>query len=236
VREQAAYSLGERQAVEAIEPLMDLLDDEEEYVKTAAVKALQGIGLPAVDYLLDIYHDEDAQNKESVASALLAIFKANEAVIKEVAAKVCSGQAQTNTTEYRRYEGDYHPTVILDDDGNVHSWTYDLAVDWLPYTPEQLELVVCLGDLEKNKIQKCDYVNEITRVYLFSITRYRYERDVALYSSYTGYRINSTTLRGSYPDACPARASSWQSQITGSSIEVSDMATWLSSYGIPLGE
>ncbi len=236
VRKQAAYSLGERQAVEAIEPLMDLLDDEDEYVRTAAAEALQGIGLPAVDYLLDIYHGEDAQKKESAASALLAIFKANEAAIKEVAVKVCSGQAQTKTTEYRRYEGDYHPTVILDSDGNVHSWTYDLAVDWLPYTPEQLELVVCLGDLEKNSIQVCPYYKPGTYTYVFSITRYRYKRDAALYSSFTGYRLNATTLWGSYPDSCPYSAYSSQSQITGSTITVSDLATWLSSYGIPLGE
>lgn len=236
VRWAAANSLGNFQAVEAIEPLMELLGDEEEWVQDAAVEALQGIGLPAVNYLLDIYHDDGAQNKESVASALLEIFKANEEVIENVASKVCSGEAQTSTTEYSRYEGDYHPTVILDDDGNVHSWTYDLAIDWLPYTPEQLELVVCLGDLEKNQIQVCPYYKPGTYTYLFSITRYRYERDAALYSSFTGYRLNATTLRGSYPDSCPYSAYSSQSQITGSTITVDDLAAWLSPYGIPLAE
>ncbi len=236
VREQAAYSLGEQQAVEAIEPLMELLGDEEEYVQNAAVEALQGIGLPAVDYLLDIYHDENAPDKEGVASALLAIFKANESAIEDIASKVCSGQAQTSTTEYNRYEGDYHPTVILDEDGEVHKWTYDLAVDWLPYTPEQLELVVCLGDLEKQQIQVCPYYKPGTSTYVFSITRYRYGMDAALYSSFSGYQLRATTLRGSYPDSCPYSAYSYQTQITGSTISMSDLATWLSSYGIPLGE
>jgi len=234
VRWNAANSLGELKAVKAIEPLMALLDDAEETVQEAAVDALAQIGIPAVDHLMAIYHDEESQNKDSAASALLSIFKANQAVIEVVASKVCSGQAQTNTTEYNRYEGDYHPTVILDDDGDVHSWTYDLPVDWLPYTPEMLELVVCLGDLEKKSIQVCPYYKPGTYTYLFSITRYRYQMDAALYSSFTGNQLASTTLWGSYPDSCPYSAYSWQSQITGNTVGISQLATWLSAYGIPL--
>jgi len=234
VRWNAAYSLGDSQAVEAIEPLVELLDDAEDFVQEAAVDALAKIGIPAVDHLLAIYHDESSQNKDSVESALLAIFKANQASIEFVASKVCSGQAQINTSEYSRYEGDYHPTVILDDDGDVHSWTYELPVDWLPYTPEMLELVVCLGDLEKNSIQVCPYYKPGTYIYFFSITRYRYKMDAALYSSFTGNQLASTSLWGSYPDACPYSAYSSQSQITGSTIGISELATWLSVYGIPL--
>jgi len=234
VRYIAAGSLGDLQAVEAVEPLVDLLSDEDEYVYDNALEALASIGMPAVDFLLEAYHDETTTNKDSLASALKGIFKENAAAIAEVAVSVCSGEALPDAAEYNRYEGDYHPTIILDEDGDVHSWTYDLPADWLPFTPDMLQLVVCLGEEEKQSIQVCQYYYTGSGGAAPSITRYRYELDAALYVAYTGYQLGSTTLRGSQPDACPWSTYASTTSITGSYVKVDALATWLSMYGVSL--
>ncbi len=240
VRWEAASSLGELQAVEAIEALIGLFDDDEDYVQEAAVDALQQIGVPAVERLLEIYRDEEAQNKDLVESALLAIFKENEDTIKNVAAKVCSGEAQKNTTEFDRYKGDVHPTVILDADSEIHEWTYDIPVNWLPFTPDTLELVVCLGESEKKSIETCEYYSTNTIVlYSLTLTRYQYKMKVALYSSFTGYQIGSTTLWGSIPDAFTQNISADDYptyEITGTTVEMSKLIAWLYQFGFPLAE
>jgi HEAT repeat protein len=233
VRKQAAYSLAEQEALEAIEPIIGLLDENED-VRNAAIEALNTFGLPAVEHLLDIYHNKaNAFEKARVESALLDIFKANEDVIHRLAAKVCRGEAQTNTAEYDPND-ETHPTVILNADGNVY-WTYGLPVDWLPYLPEQLELVVCMEDSAK-LVEECEYYKQYTDEYLFSINRYQYETTVRLYQSYNGKWLYQTTLTGSIPKSCPDTAFGLTSYITGSQVDVSDLAAWLSTYGIPLGE
>ncbi len=234
VRYIAAGSLGDLQAVEAVEPLVDLLSDEDENVHDAALDALASIGMPAVDFLLSAYYDEATPDKDSIGSALKGVFKENADAIAEVAVSVCSGEALPDAAEYNRYEGDYHPTIIIDEDGDVHSWTYDLPVDWLPFTPDMLQLVVCLGEEEKQSIQVCRYYYTGTGAAAPSITRYRYERDAALFVAFTGYQLGSTILRGSQPDACPWSTASSTTTIYGNYVGVSALATWLSMYGVPL--
>ncbi len=234
VRYIAAGSLGDLQAVDAVEPLVDLLSDEDEYVHDSALDALASIGMPAVDFLLGAYYDETTTDKDSIASALKGVFKENADAIAEVAVSVCSGEALPDAAEYNRYEGEYHPTIILDEDGDVDSWTYDLPVDWLPFTPEMLQLVVCLGEEEKQSIQVCQYYYTGSGGAAPSITRYRYEQDAALYVAFTGYQLGSTILKGSQPDACPWSTSSSTTTIYGNYVGVSALATWLSMYGIPL--
>jgi len=236
VRWEAAYALGNLKAEEAIEPLIELLSDEEEYIQDAALEALSDIGMPAVDLLLQKYHDETTTNKDSIASVLLSIFKVNEDAIAEVAFSVCSGEPLEIARKYNRYEGDYHPTIILQDDGDVDYSTYYLPVDWLPFTPEMLELVVCLGEEEKQVVQVCRYYYTGTGAFAPSITRYRYEQDAAIYAALTGYKLGSTTLRGSQPDACPWTTYSSTTQITGGYVSSDEIATWLSVYGIPMNK
>ena len=234
VRYQAAYALGYLQAEDAIEPLIELLSDADEYVQGAALDALTDIGMPVVELLLGLYHDGSTSDQESIADVLLSIFKANEDAIAEVAFSVCSGEPLTDASKYNRYEGEYHPTIILQNDGDVDYSTYELPVDWLAFTPEMLELVVCLGEEEKQVVQVCQYYYTGTGAAAPSITRYRYEQDAAIYVALTGYKMGSTTLRGSQPDACPWTTYSSTTQITGGYITSDDVGTWLSAYGIPM--
>ncbi len=235
VRKGAAFSLAEHQAIEALDPLINLLDDVE-FVRDVAIDALHMLGLPAIEKLFEIYHSKDTQNKDVIENALLDLFKANQAAIEQVAAKACLTQGQWNTTEYDPNQSGPHPTVILQATGKLHSLTFDLDIDWLPYTPEQLELVVCLGQPEKKFVEKCNYYSLFTSQYMFSITRYQNEVRVYLRKSYNGKWLYKTTLTGSTPDACPNTADDSMSQIVGSAIDYSPLVSWISSLGIPFSK
>ncbi|MBG0784809.1 MAG: HEAT repeat domain-containing protein [Anaerolineaceae bacterium] len=236
VRAAAALALSYMAFEDSIDPLIAVLDDEDEGVVSAAKYALVKIGLPAVEPLLAVYHDESGDQKDAAEAVLRDIFDDNASAIENMAADVCSGQSQSGASVYSRYESETHPTVVLDEDGDIHFWTNHLPVDWLPYTPEELELVVCLHDQEKQVVQVCQYVYTGGGGAAPSITRYRYEMEVALYAAFSGYKIGATTLRGSSPDYCPYTTSSYTTQITGGYVGGDEFATWLTVYGIPFDE
>lgn len=234
VREEAAYALAAMLLEESIEPLIAKLVDEEAYVVGAAEYALTRIGLPAVEALLTTYHEGDGSMSSAAATVLRDIFEDNQAEIEDMAAGVCSGTGQPEASAYSRYESDLHPMVVAYEDGDLHYWTDYVPVDWLPFTPEDLELVVCVTSQEKQVVQVCRYVYSGSGASAPSITRYRYEMSAKLYAAQTGYLIGSTTLRGSSPDYCPYTTSAGTTQITGGYVSMDDFRTWISVYGVDL--
>lgn len=236
VRWEAAYALADLQPIEAVDPLIGRLEDEDQFVQEAARDALIAIGLPAVDPLLDYYHTEGAEQPGAAEYALREIFDDISQPVLEVAIKVCSGEGYENAAPYQRYESDIHPMVILTSNNGISSWMDDLPVDWLPFTPDKLELVVCLGAQEQKVVQVCRYYYTGTGGAAPSTTRYRYEQIVSLYVAQTGVRISSQTFRGSNPGYCPYQKSGSLSSITGDYVQRSDIVKWLKAYGIPLPE
>jgi len=236
IKRVAIKNLGKTKSLEAVDPLVNCLSDEEIDIQEASLEALTSIGMPAVDLLMEMYHDPTTSEKGLIASALKSIFRENADVVAEVVASVCLGEALVDSAEYDPYDGDAHPTIILDENGEVHSWTYKLPVDWFPYTSEMLELVVCLGDEVKKDIQVCEYSYVGSGADAPSITRYQYLQDAALHAAYTGNMIDSTTLSGPLPDACPQTIFSSMTSITGDNIGISELATWLQNFDIPLGK
>ena len=186
--------------------------------------------------LLSAYHEGDWSLSSSAESVLRSIFDDNNAEIAEMASDVCSGVSQPEASEYSRYESDIHPLVIVSEDGAIHYWTDYIPVDWLPFTTEDLELVACASNQEKQVIQVCQYYYTGTGATAPSITRYRYEMTVNLYAAHTGNLVGSTTLRGSSPDSCPYTTSSSTTQITGNYVSMDDFRTWISAYGVSLEE
>ena len=233
VRQEAALALGRRHSVEAIEALGTLVVEDDEVTSFAAIYALEQIGLPSVDTLLTAYRDPDIQNRTDIANSLRDIFDANSTPVIRAASKVCDGEALPDTVKFNRYEAGPHPFVILDHSGSKHKWTNSIPVEWLPYTPEDLQAVVCLDKTDSGVVQVCPYVYANTGARSGTITRYRYQLKTALFSAATGYQISSTTLRGSLPGYCPRTTSSYNN-IYGGSVGFSDLETWLKGLGIDL--
>ncbi len=233
VRWEAAFALGELGSADAIDPLIDLLEDPDDSAAWASQDALIKIGIPAAEALLDNYHDESSATTGSAESALREIFTAHAQEVLEVALSVCRGEPYEDAAEYQRYESDFHPMVIVTSYDEISYMTDELPVDWLAFTPEQLELVVCLGGQEKEVVQVCRYYYTGTGAAAPSTTRYRYKETVTIFNAQTGSQIGARTFRGANPDQCPYQKTGSLAEITGDFIKGSEIMDWLATYGIP---
>jgi len=233
VRWEAAYALGEMGSEDAIVPLIDLLEDPDDSAAWASQDALVKIGIPAAEPLLAYYHDENAAKIESAESGLREIFNANSQEVLDVALSICSGESYEGAAEYQRYESDFHPMVIVTSYDEISYMADELPVDWLAFTPEQLELVVCLGGQEKEVVQVCRYYYSGTGAAAPSTTRYRYKETVSIFGAQNGTQIGTRTFRGSNPDNCPYQKTGSLAEITGDYIPGSEIMDWLATYDIP---
>jgi tetratricopeptide (TPR) repeat protein len=75
-----------------------------------------------------------------------------------------------------------------------------LPADWAAETPGQLHYVLCINDTDE-EIETCHYTNG------HDLTRMRYLAQVTLYDILTGEAVDSKTIPGADPRACPATAS-----------------------------
>lgn len=235
VRVEAAQVLGQLRLEESVEPLIHALQDSDESVINAAFGALVSIDRPAVDALLKAYHEETSENAVIIDTLLFMIYVENKQETLELANKVCEGQAQPQAAAYNRYASDYHPIIFVGEEGKA-IMEEEIPVDWLPYSPEDLELVVCFDERSEEVVEVCNYVPVSGSGLGFSKTRYRQTQKITIRSANGAYIIGTTSLRGTYPDACPQTVSNYStSPIIG---YLSDDAVWdwLKAYGISWGE
>jgi HEAT repeat protein len=73
VRLEAAKSLGQLGASEAIEPLSEALNDEDRQVRLSAIHALGMIGMPAVHPIMKALRNEDEKVRQRAADTLQLI-------------------------------------------------------------------------------------------------------------------------------------------------------------------
>lgn len=235
VRWTAVNVLGKFKKLESIEPLVARLVDggEDKSVRAEAASALGGIGLPAKDSLLTAYNDPAMSDlRTEIADGLRDIFYGQSKEISAAAEQVCSGAAMPGAAAYQRTAAGPHPLIILDGFARYHNWSNHLPVDWLPYTPEQLQVVVCVDSLERVVVQVCRYVYRNTGSSAPSITRYRSYREVSLYAASTGQKIKGYKLYGTQPDRCPATTSRGTTKIEGGTVGMSELWRWLKSVGM----
>ncbi|NSW54081.1 MAG: HEAT repeat domain-containing protein [Anaerolineae bacterium] len=231
VQIEAAYALGNLRSAEAVEPLSVMLTDISPDVRDAARSSLAQIGLPAVPALLAAYADPDVPGSLEIAASLRDIFYANQTAVINAAAKVCQGEALPDAPKFSRYEDGPHPFVILNFSNAKHSWTDSIPVDWLPYSPADLQAVVCLEKTDYVTVQVCRYVYVSGGGFAGNITRYRTQLKSELYAASSGALVSGTTLRGSLPGYCPNTTSSY-TDIYGSTVDYSDLKTWLKGLGL----
>ncbi len=99
------------------------MSDQNADVVAAVEYALVQIGLPAVEQLLAVYHNDGDDLSTSAESVLRDIFEDNQEGIVAMAVDVCAGVSQPGASVYNRYESEVHPIVVIDDDGEIHYWT-----------------------------------------------------------------------------------------------------------------
>lgn len=231
VRLAAATTLGGYQNPAAIQPLVTSLQDIDQGVRSEAAKSLAEIGLPAVDSLLQAYRQtDDTGLRSDLAESLRDIFSQHAQAVISAAAKVCQGTSLTEAADFQRNPPGIHPLVILNHSQAMHAWTLRLPVDWLPFTPEQLQLVVCMEEQKKITVQVCQYRYRSSGMAAPSITRYRYETSGQAFAASSGKVLDDFKLKGDSPDACPWTTTTGTSSISGSQVGYPDFLKWLKNF------
>lgn len=232
VRAEAAYSMSAFTSPAALDPLIELLGDTDEGVVASVKDALDAYDVSAPNRLLEVYADETLSYRDEVESALISYFNAHTTELTAAAQGVCGGTPIENATAYARWEEGPHPVYILTSSSAYSYWNTYTPVEWRPYSPEQIQAVVCTDTYEKVVVQVCRYYYTSTGAAAPSKTRYRYKSTGGLYDASTAKLLGSFALYGSLPDYCPYSSSSSSStSITGGYIEYDDMEKWLQSMG-----
>lgn len=240
VKIAAASAAGSLKAADTVVYLVDLINDADETVKTAAINALEQIGMPAKTPLIEVYKifqtNEDPLRID-IYKALKNIFWTQSSLLGKVGDTVCSGKAVPEAAAYNPYSGLAHPLVIIEWQGGFHftyMYSHNLPIDWMPFSVDELQLVVCLDKVEDKLIQFCPYVYSTSGNDAGATLRIRYQQKVRVYAAKTGILIYSGYMYGSNPDACPASTGKIEPFHYGSRLYYQDLVSWLEAQGLKI--
>jgi hypothetical protein len=139
--------------------------------------------------------------------------------------QVCNGMGIAEAAAFTDTPG-LHPLLYIDP-GYAPSNQARIPVAWMPATPQELELVLCLGPDEYEEIEFCPYLGS------GGITRYQHIRWLTLRSAQTGEEIESRRFMGSAPASCPySKSGSDSSELHGGIPDAEDESVqyWLNPY------
>lgn len=126
------------------------------------------------------------------------------------------------------YQGSAHPVVLISSTGEIHKWSDELPLEWLPTTVEDTQLVVCVREEREKAVQVCKYFGP-------DITRYQYYLSVTLMEAKTGNTVAATTLYGSLPRACLYTEDYWLTRLAGSHVSFDQLREWLHGHVVTSG-
>ncbi len=109
----------------------------------------------------------------------------------EQVGQVCAGSGIPAAAAYTGTPG-LHPLLYADPRYEPSNQAR-IPPAWMPATPQQLELVLCLGPDEFEEIEFCPYAGS------GGITRYQHTRWLTLRSAQTGEEIDSRRFMGAPP-------------------------------------
>jgi hypothetical protein len=144
----------------------------------------------------------------------------NEAIAKAMS-PVLSGKGVIDAAAYTKSKG-LHPVVVISSSGGIDSWTNEIPKEWRPESTSQTQLVAVINRGAK-PLQTCAYTGP-------SVTRYQYYLKADLREAKTGKLVQSTTLYGSVPGQCRQSERMSVTTLYGSSVEFSQLKTWLQGY------
>jgi hypothetical protein len=110
--------------------------------------------------------------------------------------------------------------VLLSSDGTRHSWSDNVADEWVPETVQEAQLVACVDEEQERSIEVCLYNGP-------SITRYRYTVSVRLVQARTGAEVASTTVHGSMPRECRQTEDYDLTRLAGDHVPFAAVEEWM---------
>jgi hypothetical protein len=100
-----------------------------------------------------------------------------------------------------------HRLLFLATDGSADVLNNVVPAEWRPSAVEQVELVACVGTIQKLQSELCHFVGTSR-----TLARQRYSLDVRIVSPRSGLSQLSVT-QGAEPPRCPASTSSWEDEV-----------------------
>lgn len=170
-------------------------------IRADAFRVLGEIGEPAVEKLLETYHDRDPGKRENIILALREISNNAIGGFVEEAKEVCANTAMEGAGDYNSISEDPKPLLFFSEDDSVFDPVAQklnmLHVDWLPYKRDDLQVVACL-QYEKDWLQTCSYHGDGK-----PIKRYKRRLNITLHEAATGLVIDEFVIIGEEPPSCP---------------------------------
>ena len=137
---------------------------------------------------------------------------------------VADGEGVTEAAEYVQGPG-LHPIILLNLEGQRHTWTNTIPVEWRSENVSCMQLVVLVSDQLKEVIEVCEYSGP-------DITRYRYYVIVNLRAAKTGNLLENTTLLGTMPRECRQMEDYDLTALYGDQVSFSNLSVWLEPHVI----
>jgi hypothetical protein len=123
--------------------------------------------------------------------------------------------------------------LLTSDTKRRHEWYSDLPEPWRAENEEEVDLIGCVAD-DQILLETCEYLRDSARAdeaYTVSISREQNQTTLVLINPQTARRIDSLTIAGSEPDACPEDDGSLVSgEQRGEEVKWVDFASWLETY------
>lgn len=137
---------------------------------------------------------------------------------------VAHGQGIPEAAEYNPDHLDLQHLVVLNASGMPHPSNNSLPSAWLPASVSDIEMVVVVGNEREVEMDSLSYIGGPP------ITRYRFERDVAIRDAHTGAVLWETTIEGAGPGPFPKVAPVNQTRLDGEHVSDAFMSSWLVSW------
>lgn len=152
----------------------------------------------------------------------------------EEIASLCNPMPIGTTSLDHLPEGDTPQRLVLfrADSRQRHPWQQELPGTWRADSQEEVGLVGCVEETEE-VVETCEYLRPTDEgSYTVRIERIQYFATLILVNPQTGRPIDSLTLEGEMPDACPPDSDDLTSaqKVEGAEIQFDGVTSWLESY------
>lgn len=123
--------------------------------------------------------------------------------------------------------------LLTSDTQRRHAWHSELPAQWRADNGDEVVLVGCV-EVVQTVIETCEYLRNSVggeEPFTVRIRREQHETTLVLVNPQTARRIDSLTITGSEPDACPEDDGEFNSgEISGSEVTWDDFAGWIETY------
>lgn len=219
--------LGEISNNESLPAVIKMFNHSFQPIRLEAARTLEKMTpLEAVPDLIEAYKDKDSNVKKAVHEALIAIFKTVEQDIQKAAMQICTGKAVPGTVPFELKYGDKnpHPFVVLDYSRSISFITYKLPPDWLPFSVEEIQGVVCLSIAQSDVVETCSYSGNV------KVKRIQYKQGFILRSAFDGAILEGDLLLAEKPSGCPY-IKLGSGDIHGPAVDVNQLLAWFRKWG-----